>query len=125
MSFLEEDLPGNRYDELWVGDCNLIFRFAQSPHMQWRTGLGLNWLDDPIGTDFGFNFTYGVDWFPRKPWVVSAELDWGTLGRAELFHFRTTVGAVIHGMEAYTGYEYYDVDRTQINALIGGVRLWF
>jgi len=121
----EENLPASASDQLWIGDCNLIFRFAQNERMQWRTGLGLNWMDDPAGTDFGFNFTYGVDYFPANPWILSATLDWGTLGSAELFHFRTTAGVVLLGIETYTGYEYYDIDRTQINSLIAGVRIWF
>jgi len=125
MSFLEENLPDGGRDQLWLGDCNLVFRFAQSEHVQWRTGIGFNWLDDPAETDFGFNFTYGFDWFPARPWVVSSTIDWGTLGRAEQFRFRTTAGALLWGLESYVGYEYYDLDRTQMNMLIGGVRVWF
>lgn len=125
MSYLEENLRGGRHDQLWIGDCNLVFRFAQSEHMQWRTGLGFNWLDDPAATNFGFNFTYGVDYFPRKPWVFSSTLDWGTLGRAEQFRFHTTAGVLLWGIESYVGYEYLDIDRTQLNSLIGGVRIWF
>ena len=125
MHNFRENLPNATVDELWLGDCNLIFRFAQSPHMQWRIGMGMNWIDDPVDTDYGFNFTYGVDVFPCEPWVASATLDWGTLGRAELFRFRTTVGAVLFGVEPYAGYEYLDIDRTQINNLIAGVRIWF
>ncbi len=93
--------------------------------MQWRAGLGFNWLDDEQATDFGFNFTYGVDVFPVRPLVLSAELDWGTLGSADLFHFRTTAGMIVWHVEVYTGYEYRDIDRTQTSALIGGVRVWF
>ena len=125
VNCFREPVPGNRWDELWMGDCNVVFRFAQSPQWQWRTGLGFNWLDDPRDTDFGFNFTYGVDFFPRRPWVLSATLDWGTLGSAERFHFRTTAGVIVHRFEVYTGYEYYDIGNTQLNALIGGVRVWF
>lgn len=125
MSYLQENLPGGGHNQLWLGDCNVVFRFAQSEHMQWRTGLGFNWLDDPRQTDFGFNFTYGVDWFPRKPWVFSADVDWGNLGRAEQFRFRTTAGVLLWGIESYVGYEYYDLDSTQDNRLIGGVRIWF
>jgi len=125
MSFLEERLSGRARDQLWLGDCNLVFRFAQDEHMQWRTGIGFNWLDDPVATDFGFNFTYGFDWFPARPWVVSSTIDWGTLGRAEQFRFRTTAGVLLWGLESYVGYEYYDLDRTQMNMLIGGVRVWF
>ena len=125
MKYFQETLTRNTRDSLWLGDCNLTFRFAQNENMQWRTGVGFNWLDDPRQTDFGFNFTYGFDWFPRKPWVVSAGIDWGTLGHAGLFHFRGTVGAMFNRFEAYTGYEYYDFDRVQTNTLIGGVRIWF
>ena len=124
-SYLEERLPGGMQDELWLGDCNVVCRFAQGERAQFRTGLGFNWLDDPEDTDFGFNFTYGADLFPRRPWVLSATIDWGTLGEAELFRFRTTGGVVVYGVEVYTGYEYLDIDSTQTNALMGGVRIWF
>lgn len=121
----EEHLSGGRHDALWLGDANLVYCFAQNGQMQWRTGLGVNWLDDARRADVGFNFTYGFDWFPRRPWVVSTEIDWGSLGRSSLFHFRSTVGVIYNRFEAYTGYEYYDFDRVQTNALIGGVRVWF
>ena len=123
--YFQERLPGDKHDALWLGDGNLVFCFARNEQMQWRTGLGLNWLSDPQQTDVGFNFTYGFDWFPRKPWVASAEIDWGNLGRSGLFHFRGTVGVLVNRFEAYTGYEYYDFDRVHTNALIGGVRVWF
>ncbi len=125
MSRFEESLPGEARDRLWLGDLNLVYRFAQSPRSQWRVGLGMNWLDDPIDTDYGLNFTYGFDFFPRRPWIFSTEIDWGTLGNAELFHFRTTAGAVFRRLESYVGYEYWDIDRSQTNALITGLRLWF
>lgn len=125
MDYLKEDFADRTYDEIYSGDCNLVFRFAQSQNMQWRTGVGFNWLDDPLRTDFGFNFTYGMDYFPRRPWVISSTLDWGTLGRSELFRFRTTAGLIVHGVEAYTGYEYLDVDETQIGSLMAGARIWF
>jgi hypothetical protein len=124
-SYLEEKLPGGAQDELWLGDCNVVFRFAQGERAQFRTGLGFNYLDDPLDTNFGFNFTYGADFFPRKPWVVSATIDWGTLGEAELFRARTTGGVVVYGVEVYTGYEYLDIDATQMNGVLGGVRIWF
>jgi hypothetical protein len=122
-TWFEERLPGRRFDHMLLGDCNLTFRFAQSPQVQFRTGLGFNWLDDAQGTDFGFNFTYSVDVFPCKPWAMSASLDWGTLGRAELFRFRTTAGAMFHGIEAYIGFEYLDIDRTQLPGLLAGVQI--
>jgi len=125
IGYLEEDLPFGRHDHLWIGDCNVVYRFAQSEYAQFRTGVGFNWIDDPIDTNFGFNFTYGADFFPRRPWVVSATLDWGNIGRAELFRFRTTAGVIVGGVEVYTGYEHLDIDNQQINSLMAGVRIWF
>lgn len=123
--YWQEHRADDSHDQLWSGDCNLVFRFAQGEHAEFRTGLGFNWLDDRQQTDFGFNFTYGFDVFPCRPWVVSAEFDAGTLGKAGLFRARTTVGVVVHGVEAYTGYEYFDVGRTHLNCLVAGLRIWF
>ncbi len=125
MNGFHEDLLGTARDELWLGDFNAIYRFAQSERAQFRAGLGMNWLDDPIDTDFGFNFTYGVDFFPARPWILSATLDWGTLGSAELFRFRTSLGLIIDRVEVYSGYEYLDIDDSQTGSLMGGIRVWF
>jgi hypothetical protein len=122
---LEERLSGGGRDQLDIGDCNFVYRFAQNNWAEFRAGLGLNWMNDTEGTDVGFNFIYAADLYPRKPWVVSAEIDAGTLGCTGLFRFRTTAGVVFHGIETYTGYEYTDIGRTHWNSLIAGVRLWF
>ena len=45
----------------------------------------------------------GAGWFPVRPLVFSSTLDWGTLGSAALFHFRTTAGVIVHRFEFYTG----------------------
>lgn len=122
---LRERLPGDNFDHLTLGDCNLVYRFAQSPRAQMRMGLGANWLNDSSRTDLGFNFTYGGDFFPRKPWVLSSAIDWGTLGHAGLFRFRTTAGVILDRFETYVGYEYLDIGTTQGNFVIGGIRVWF
>jgi hypothetical protein len=90
-----------------------------------RMGVGMNWLNDPTQTDLGVNFTYGGDFFPRKPWVISGEIDAGTLGNAGLFRFRTSLGLIFRRFETYVGYEYSDIGRTQDNFFISGVRVWF
>ncbi len=125
FDYFQEELPGGSHDHLTIGDFNVVFRFAQSEHVEFRSGLGFNWMTDDFDSDYGFNFTYGADFFPCKPWVISATMDWGTLGRTGLFHFRTTAGVVFHGLEAYTGYEYHAIGSTRINGLVGGVRVWF
>ena len=125
FQYLTERLPGGDDDHLTIGDCNLIYRFAQSPRAQMRMGLGANWLNDSTRTDLGFNFTYGGDWFPCRPWVLSTAIDWGTLGHAGLFRFRATAGVILNRFESYVGYEYLDIGTTQSKFLIGGVRVWF
>ncbi|NQU23597.1 MAG: hypothetical protein HQ567_20130 [Candidatus Nealsonbacteria bacterium] len=125
MDLLQENLPGTATDQLWLGDCNVIYRYSESAQTQWRFGFGFNWLNDPIDTDFGFNFTLGMDYYPAQPWIISSTIDWGTVGSAELFRFRITSGVIVYGLEPYIGYEYLDVDSMQINNLIAGVRVWF
>jgi hypothetical protein len=122
---VREDITSTWQDSLWIGDVNLLYRFAQSEWVQMRTGLGVNFLSDTEGTDVGFNFTYGGDWFPVKPLVLSAELDVGALGSANLYHLRTTVGANWGICEAYVGYDYYDVGPTQVAGLVSGIRFWY
>jgi len=122
---LEERLPTGGRDQLCIGDCNLVYRFAQAEWAEFRSGLGFNWLNDRGGTNLGFNFTYAADFYPWKPWGVSTGIDWGTLGRAELFRFRATVGLVRYGIEPYVGYEYTDIGQAHWNGLVGGLRFWF
>ncbi len=120
-----ESLGDGQDDDLWTGDANLVFRFAQSLRVQMRTGLGMNWLADETGSDLGFNFTYGGDFFPKKPWVISAEVDLGTLGDETLTHARLTTGWQWRGAEVFIGYDYYEVDQTELNGFLSGIRLWF
>lgn len=122
---IREDVPPGRFDSLWLGDANVVFRFAQSEYLVMRTGLGMNFLNDPLATNTGFNFTYGGDFFPARPWIYSGELDLGTLGHATAIHLRTTVGMNLGMVEGYLGYDYYDVGQTHIGGLVAGLRGWY
>jgi hypothetical protein len=121
----EEELSSTAEDELWTGDMNLLIRFAQNELIQVRAGVGANWLADDTGDDWGFNFTYGGDVMPLRPFILSGEIDWGRLGEAGLFHGRGTVGVEYRHVEVYTGYDYFDVGGTQIHGWVAGTRLWF
>ena len=90
-----------------------------------RTGIGLNWISDQVGQDSGFNFTYGGDWFPVRPFIVSGELDWGEIGHSNLVHVRVTAGVEWHRAEVYVGYDYLDVGNAQLGTCLAGVRIWF
>ena len=121
----EERLPEGGVDRLWTGDANIVFRFAQDEQFQFRSGLGFNWLQDRVDTDYGWNFTYGLDFFPCKPWVLSATLDSGRVGETSIFHFRATAGLMVNRVEVYTGYDHFAIGDQEINTLVGGLRVWF
>jgi len=123
--FLQEQLASGGHDSLWLGDANLFWRFAQSDQTQMRTGIGFNWLSDREHSDFGFNVTYAIDWYPVQPLVISTEMDLGNLNEAWLFHIRTTAGVTWRGAEAFVGFDLYDIDHFQSPGMVAGVRLWF
>jgi hypothetical protein len=123
--FLQEDLSFGQHDSLWLGDANAFWRFAQSDQTQMRAGVGFNYLADEFHADFGFNFTYAIDWYPVQPLVISAEMDVGSLNEATLFHVRTTAGLTWRGAEAFVGYDLYDIDHFQAQGMVAGIRLWF
>lgn len=122
--YVHQDLDAGR-DSLWLGDANVLFRFTQSECVQFRTGLGFNWLSDREDSDFGFNFTYMADWQPVRPLVFATELDLGTLGHVSVVHVRATAGMSWGVTEAFVGYDLYDVGSTQIQGLVAGVQLWY
>ncbi len=125
LDYYREWLPGGLRDDLWLGDVNVVYRFAQSERFALRSGLGANYLTGTGSTDFGFNFTYGGDWLPARPWILSANIDVGTLGKVGFFRGRATVGINVRKVEFFTGYDYLDVGTVQIGTVIGGIRLWY
>ena len=125
FSYWKESLPGNANDNFWAGDTNVIFRFAQAESFQMRTGLGLNWLSDNLGSDFGFNFTYKGDFFPIDPLVISAELDLGKIGSSNLSHVRITTGMNFRHAEVFVGYDHFRLGETEFDGFISGLRIWF
>lgn len=116
---------GSSRDTLQLGDANVVFRFAQSENLQFRTGLGINWMADSAAGNVGFNFTHGFDYYPKKPWVISSTVDIGTLGHAGLFHNQTTVGLLFRRCEIFTGFEYYHIGRGELSGWINGLRWRF
>lgn len=113
------------HDELWTGDANIVVRFAQNERAQMRSGVGVAWLADRVDSEFGFNFTYGGDFYPIKPLVISAELDAGWIGEAWLIHLRTTAGVVYKQTEVYAGYDYLEIGSAQLDGFVAGLKFYF
>lgn len=125
VNYWREELAGDGHDELWTGDANVVYRFAQSERVQFRSGVGLAWLEDRAATELGFNFTYGADFYPMKPLVISTEMDAGWLGEAWMIHLRATLGVQWRQAEVFTGYDYREIGNTQLDGFVAGVRLLF
>ncbi len=124
-NWYREQLDCGCVDEAVIGDANLTFRFAQNEIASMYTGLGFRVLTDRRQTDWGFNVTYGGDWFPVRPLVVSGVFDAGTLGNTGVIHLRGSVGAIFHGWEVYAGYDFLQIGSTNLYGPMAGVRWWF
>jgi hypothetical protein len=121
---LAEETPrGN--DHVTIGDVDLLFRFAQSERLQMRSGIGANWFDDHQGAVAGFNFRYGADYFPCRPWHLAALCDLGELGKAGLVHVRSTAGITYARWELFTGYDYRKIGSVHFGGPLAGVQFRF
>jgi hypothetical protein len=124
-NYFRERLPCGCTDQTLIGDVNLTFRFAQNEIACLYAGLGIRMLTDARQTDLGFNFTYGGDWFPMRPLVVTGVFDAGTLGSAGVVHGRATLGAIWNGWELFAGYDFLHIGSTNLQGPMAGVRFWF
>lgn len=125
FNYWRDSVISGKTRDFWTGDANLMFRFAQNEWLQTRAGFGGAWLEDAVNSDYGFNFTYKADLFIRDPFILSGELDWGTLGDESLFHPRITLGAQWHRAELFIGADYFDIGPTQATSMIAGGRFWY
>ena len=125
FDYLRESVAVGQHDQLWIGDVNVVWRFAQMENAQMRVGLGMNWQRTSVGAEQGINFTYGGDFYLSEPQVISADLDWGRLGSAGLFRVRTTYGRQIGRAKVYVGYEYLSIGDFKKNFLITGMSFDF
>ena len=121
--------PNGGVDHLWLGSTDVGFVFAQGPHSQFHTGIGVRSLLDPIGgNEHGVNFHYAMDFYPVRPLVLSFRGDLGNAGEAMVTRLRGTAGVVIGHIEVYGGW-----DNTWIGSgdtwqdfggVVGGLRIW-
>ena len=125
FDYLREQLGSGAHDQTWIGDINLTWRFAQSEHSEFRSGLGYNWLADSGNSGKGFNFTYGATFFLNKPSVLDLDIDLGRLGNADLTRIKTTYSRYIKRIKLSIGYEYLHIGAFQANYFTTGLSLDF
>jgi len=122
--FHERFWCGCTYDFL-VGDTNLTYRFAQNEKVAFYAGVGCRYFTDGKQGDAGVNVLYGCDIFPVRPVVVSLLVDGGNLGSSGVIHWRATVGATLHGVEVFGGYDFMRIGCVDLEGPMVGLRIWF
>jgi len=125
VNFYEEKNDSPKPDRLAIGDVNLLYRFAQSECTQFRAGIGARFLNDSQQTDWGVNFVYGFDYFPKPPWSIGMQLETGTLGNAWVFQATGRIGLVWKFSEVYAGYDYLHIGSNVLQGPMVGLRFWF
>lgn len=125
VNFYEESNASPRPDRLAIGDVNLLYRFAQSERTQFRSGLGARFMNDTRQTDWGVNFVYGFDYFPKPPWTIGMQFEFGTLGNAWVYQATSRVGLVWKFSEIYAGYDYLHIGSQVLQGPMVGLRIWF
>jgi hypothetical protein len=109
--------------DFWTGDANLVYSMG-SQLIAMRGGAGAAWVRDK-NLDVGYNTTYGADLFLTRPWLLSAELDYGKINNEKLLHWRGTFGVQLLMFELYVGYDSYHWDRYRFDGPVAGAGLWF
>jgi len=120
-----EELPSGDTDELDLADLNVVYRFAHSEGAAFRAGLGLNYLNDEIDHELGFNSTYAATFLPVQPLTLGFEGDLGTIGDATLVHLRAEAGFLIERFGLFASFDFFDIDDVELRSWGVGMRGWF
>lgn len=130
MALIERRAPGD-WDTLGMETLHVGLRFAQDLNWQFHTGIGARLLHHEEGATAGFDFRYGFDVFPARPWIVSTRVSLGHLGWSWTVGARLTVGLALGPAEVFVGYDHFSVfdleDETNsahVSGPVGGLRLW-
>jgi hypothetical protein len=120
-----EEVSSGATDELDLADLNLVYRFAHSEGAAFRAGLGLNYLNDEIDHELGFNSTYAATFLPARPLTLGFEGDLGTIGDATLVHLRAEAGFVLERFGLFASFDFFDIDDVELRSWGVGLRGWF
>lgn len=110
---------------LVVGNTNGLFAPILHPRITWWVGAGINYAGVSDGVGVGPNLTSSVDLFVRRPLVMSARGDVGTVDGTPTMAGRGSIGFMLRSFELYVGYEARRLDNLLLQGPMVGVRAWF
>jgi len=122
-SLFMERQPG-AYTNLATGREHIVWRFAESSHVQFHTSFGAQHLVDSQGTVSGIDFTYGFEIYPAKPLTITVEGALGNLESVFAPRVRATLGTMVKRFELFLGYEHQWIGSETLGGPFAGVRLW-
>jgi hypothetical protein len=106
------------------GDAHLGLRFLQTEAVLLRAALGVRFWSDAELDAAGLDALLGLDVFPVRPLVVSAQFGGGNLGQALVGNARLQLGVALQRVELLAGIEWLQIGDVDLSSPILGVRLW-
>lgn len=116
--------PASEAPDALLGDAHVAFRFAQSDALLLRMGLGVRFWSDRELEDIGLDALLGLDLFPVRPLVVSAQASAGNLGQAAVGSARIQLGVAFRRFELLAGVEWLWIGDVELSSPLVGMRLW-
>lgn len=121
----DPDFPSGGTDHLWLGTVDGSFLFAQGPHSQFRTGLGVRVRSGSVSAnEYGINFLYGMDFYPVRPLIVSIRGDIGSVGDGFIARARGSFGGIVGHLELFAGFDNTWYRDQAWGGPVIGVRIW-
>ena len=112
-------------NHLWIGDVNLVYELLTAGNLRGRVGIGVNWLNDALGTEAGVNLTASFDLRLTNRLLLAAEGDLGNLGDADFFHGRVNFAFRFDACEWLLGLDHFNVGGAEVNNVFTGLQFRF
>lgn len=110
---------------LVMGSTNGLIAPVLHPRLMWWIGGGINYAAQPSGVGVGPNLTSTIDVFLRRPLVMSARGDVGTVDGQPTVGGRGSIGFMLKSFELYAGYEARRLGDLLLQGPMVGARAWF
>lgn len=126
-----EHLPSGATDSLTLGAIGAALAIPADDALTVLAGFGLSTFHDRYGDESGWYAKLGVELFPIRPLIISAEIQGGFI-RADEFDSETflgggraTVGLIWNRCEAYGGWQATWIESVTLDGPVAGLRVWF
>lgn len=115
---------GTTVETAWLGDvgASLASPTADGVHFHYGGGV-LYWNNGGQAATGGYG-SYGIDFFPTSPVIISTVAKVGGLGGEWYFDLRGTAGVSLGQIEAYVGYSHLRVGGVSLGGPLMGIRMW-